>query len=292
MIQKFGILAGLVLIAHAAAGETVIVGEFHEDHNGYPCFATLHTDADRSVTLQLSDYRDIWSLRFVVADRASDYRRFFDSRGLRDKNAFKKAIDLVRIGERSFEFNDTSLLFGVRREEVNEKTTGIFSVDEQHNVTRALEAMENDGIEIRNLVSLDGTVEALGEFRSCSYTAMGLKRGERVETDFRAEYRMIFEDAFENWLTTMARAEHCLVSRFDDEAVSEVVEAATDAFYPGILNYRKRSEFREELEGLLPIAKLSGMSDAMTKGCLFVEKLADLSRMPVEKTIGEAAKLD
>lgn len=290
MIRRFGISAILILIAQVAAGETVTGGEFFEDRSGYPCFATLHTDADKSVTLQLSDYKDIWSLNIVISDRASVYRRFFDSRGLRDNDAFEDALGGVRIGEHSFDFNDTSL-FEVQRQDVDEKTAAIFSIDEQHNVARALEAMEDDGVEIQGLVSLDGTAEAVSDFRSCSYAAMGLQVGERVETDFRSEYRMIFEGAFDNWVTSMARAEHCLAARFDDEAVSEVVDAAADAFYPGILNLRKRSEYRGDLEGMLPLAKLSGMTDSKTEGCLMAGRLADLSRMPVDRAIKEAAKL-
>lgn len=291
MIRRFGFSAIVVLSAGAAAGETVTGIEFFKDRSGYPCFATLSTDADKSVTLQLSDYKDVWSLKFIVSDRASIYRRFFDSRGLRDEDAFEDAFGGVRIGERTFDFNDMSL-FEVQRQDVDDQTAGIFSVDEQHNVARALEEMANDGIEIQGLVSLEDTADALSEFRSCSYAAMGLQKGERVETDFRAEYRMIFEGAFENWVTSMARAEHCLAARFDDNAVSEVVEAAADAFYPGILNFRKRSEYREDLEGMLPMAQLSGMTDARTEGCLMAGRLADFSRMPVDRAIEAAVKLD
>ena len=291
MIKQIGLSAIFIVSAGIAVSETVTGGEFYEDRSGYPCFATLNTDAGKSVTLQLSDYKDVWSLKFIVSDRASVYRRFFDSRGLRDEGAFEDAFKGVRIGERSFDFTDTSL-FEVQRRDVDEKTAGIFSVDEQHNVARALEAMADDGIEILGLVSLGGTTTVLSEFRSCSYTAMGLQEGEKVETDFRAEYRMIFEGAFENWVTSMARAEHCLAARFDDDAVSEVIDTAADAFYPGILNFRKRPEYREDLEGMLPMAKLSGMADARTGGCLMAGRLADVSRMPVDRAIEEAAKLD
>lgn len=291
MIRKIGLSAIYLMSAEVAVGETVTGGESYEDRSGYPCVATLNTDAGKSVTLQLSDYKDVWSLKLIVSDRATVYRRFFDSRGLRDKGAFDTAFEGVRIGERSLDFNDT-VFFEVQRKDVDEKTTGIFSVDEQHNVTRALEAMVDDGIEIQGLVSLDGTAMVLSEFRSCSYAAMGLQEGARVETDFRAEYRMIFEDAFENWIASMARAEHCLVARFDDDAVSKVIDAAADAYYPGILNIRKRNEYRGDLDGKLPIAKLSGMVAAKTEGCLFASRLADVSRIPVDGAIEETAKLD
>ncbi|MDX8355678.1 hypothetical protein [Cognatiyoonia sp. IB215182] len=146
MIRNLGISAVLIFGAGMAAGETVTGGEFFEDQSGYPCSATLQTDANKSVTLQLSDYKDVWSLRFIISDRASIYRRFFDSRGLHDKDAFEDAFRGVRIGERSFDFNDASL-FEVHRQDVDDKTSGIFSIDEKHNVARALEAMKVGGID-------------------------------------------------------------------------------------------------------------------------------------------------
>lgn len=82
MIRQIGLSAIFIVSAGVAVSETVTGGEFYEDRSGYPCFATLNTDAGKSVTLQLSDYKEVWSLNFVVSDRASVYRRFFDSRGL------------------------------------------------------------------------------------------------------------------------------------------------------------------------------------------------------------------
>jgi hypothetical protein len=286
------LIFGLVSAAtDVASAESITGSEFFENRSGYPCFANLTTDSGKNVTLQLSDYKDVWSLKFVIADRASVYRRFFDSRGLRDEDAFADAFAVVRIGEREFDFNDTSL-FEVRRPDVDEKSAGIFSIDEQHNVAHALEAMAVDGLSIPELVTLDGTVEALSEFRTCSYDAIGLREGERVETDYRAEYRMIFEGAFENWVTSMSRAEHCLAARFDDDAVSDVIDAAADAFYPGVFNFGKRGEYREDLERMLPMAKLSGMTDARTEGCLMARRLADMSRLPVDRAIKAAADVD
>lgn len=279
------------IIGSGVNAETVSSHEMFEDRSGYPCFATLDTDAGKSVTLQLSDYKDVWSLKFIVSDRASIYRRFFDSRGLRDEDAFKDAFGGVSIGERSFDFNDTAL-FEVQRKAVDEKTAGIFSIDEQHNVARALEAMADDGIEIQGLVSLDGTSEALSEFRTCSYAAMGFQEGERVETDFRAEYRMLFEKSFEAWIQSMARAEHCLASSYDEDAIEDVIDAAAFAFYPGLLSYGKRGDYREDLEGRLPLLKLAGMAEGMSEGCMMAGRLAKMAKIPVDRAIREASKLD
>lgn len=291
MLRQIGLFASLIFSAGGAVGETVIGSEFYEDRSGYPCFATLNTDAGKSITLQLSDDKDVWSLHFIVSDRALVYRQFFDSRGLQDTGAFEDAFQEVLIGDRSFDLNE-SFLFEVQRKDVDEQTAGIFSVPEQHNVARALEAMAEGGIQIKGLMSLHGTAKVLSEFRSCSYAAMGIQEGESIETDFRAEYRIIFEDAFENWIMSMAQAEHCRATRFDNDAVSEVIDAAADAFFPGILNFRKRSDYREDLEVMLPLAKVAGTTDAKTEGCLMAGRLADVSRTPVDRAIEEAMELD
>ena len=292
-MQKFGFSTILILGPGVAIGETVTGGDFYEDRSEVePCVATLNTDAGKSITLQLVDHKDAWSLHFVISDRASVYRRFLDSRGRPDVGAFEGAFGGVRIGTRSFDFHDTDLFSSGIATTATRGTAGIFILKEKHNVARALAAMSDDGIEVQGLVSLDGTATVLSEFRSCSYAAMGLQEGERVETDFRAEYRMIFEDAFEFWVTSMARAEHCYAARFDNDAVSEVIDAAAEAFYPGILNFFKRSEYRKNLEVALPIAKLSGMMVADSEGCDMAGRLAEVSRMPVDKAIDEAASLD
>lgn len=288
---KGAVVSAVFLFATGAANaETVVGQEFAKDFNGYPCFVTLNTEAGKSMTVQLSDYKDVWSLNFFAPDRADIYRRFFDSRGLRDERAFSEAFSSIKIGGRDFKFEEVSL-FAVQRKEVDEKTSGIFAVKEQHNVAQVLEAMTADGISISGLISLDGTANALSEFRTCSYAAMGLSEGERVETDFRAEYRMIFEQSFETWVSSMAKAELCLDARYDDAAVEEVISAAADAFYPGIFNFRKRSAYREDLEGKLPFAKLAGTADAQ-HGCLMAGRLAEASRIPVDRAIKSAADLD
>lgn len=294
MIQLFryaSASAVFALAAGVATGETVTSSEFKKDQSGYPCLAELITDADKSVSVNLSDYKDVWSVNFYLSDRASVYRRFFNNRGLHDKDALEDSFSIILIGESSFDIHD-STLFAVQLKDVDEKTTGIFSVKEKHNVVGVLNAMKDDGVAIPGLVSLDGTADALGEFLTCSYSAMGLRNGERVETDYRAEYRMMFEGAFDRWLTSMSRAEHCLVRRFDNHAVDEVIEAAANAFYPRVLSFRKRREFREQLKGRLPFAKLSGLGDAKSEGCLMAGRMVELSRIPVDSSIQAAADLD
>ena len=137
--------AAFVLSAEAAACETVTSNETFEDRSGYPCFATLHTDVGKSITLQLSDYKDVWSLKFFISDRATVYRQFFNTIGLPDQDAFYDTLGSVSIGERTFEFAKTRL-YETRRQDVDEDSAGIFTINEQHNVARAIEAMTGDGI--------------------------------------------------------------------------------------------------------------------------------------------------
>jgi hypothetical protein len=284
-----GTFAAPLLCASLANSETVSRHEFLRDFNGYPCFITLNTDSDASVTLQLSDYDDVWSINLFVSGKPDIYRNFFDRRSLRDDDAFRRSFGSVTLGKQSFKFSEVTL-FEVQKQDVDEKTAGLFGINEQHNVVQTLEAMKDDGIIISGLINLNGTIDPLSEFRTCSYSAMGLSEGEPVETDFRAEYRMIFERAFEVWVSSMAQAEHCLVGRYDDGAVDGVIDAAADAFYPGLLSFSKRSSYREELEKLLPLAKLTGMADAK-KSCLMADRLVEISRIPVDRAIEEAANL-
>jgi hypothetical protein len=281
----------LLFSSGAALCETVSGYELSEDKSGYPCFLDIQTDAGKKITLQLSDYKDVWSINFFVQGRASTYRQFFNTHGLHDGDAFTTAFPKISVGGTAFDLYEASL-FVVQQSEVGEDTSGLFSISEQHNVAAALEAMNQDGLEITNLFELDGTLEAMSAFRACSYDAMGLESGERVETDFRAEYRMIFERSFESWVTSMSQAEQCLAGRFDDVAVEEVINAAADAFYPGIFNMMKRGSYRDDLEGKLPIAKLSGMADAKTNGCLMANRLAEMAKMPVDRAIEAAADLN
>lgn len=281
----------LLFSSGAALCETASGYELSEGKSGYPCFLEVETDAGKKITLQLSDYKDTWSITFVVSDRASIYRQFFDAQGLRDEDALTAAFQKVIVGGTPFNIHEASLL-EVQQIDVSEKTTAFFRISEQHNVAATLEAMDQDGLEITGLFKLDGALEAMGAFKACSYDAMGLESGERVETDFRSEYRMIFERSFESWVTSMSQAEQCLAGRFDDVAVEEVINAAADAFYPGILNMMKRGSYRDDLEGRLPIAKLSGMADAKTNGCLMANRLAEIAKMPVDRAIEAAADLD
>jgi hypothetical protein len=291
MRKWISISAVMVLSAGIAAAEIVTSSEFSKGNNRVPCSVDLNTDAGKKIDVLLSHNNDIWSLDLFVSDRASVYRRFFDNRGLRDEDAFSAAFSELRIGDRTFDFDEVTL-FEVLQRDLDEETTGGFEIEEKHNVVPVLEAMANDGIEIQGLIALDGTADALREFRSCSYTSIGLQEGEKVRTDYRAEYRMIFEPAFETWISHMSRADSCFASQFDDDAVSEVVDAAANAFYPGVLNIGKRKEYKESFGLAVPLAKLSGINDARSKGCFMAGRLAEISRIPVDRIIEETSRLD
>lgn len=278
-------------LAAPASGETVTRVEFLKEHNGYPCMSTLFSNEGKEVSVQLSDYKDVWSLQFNVSDRAEIYKKFFDGRGILDLSSFEDQFDAILIGGRLLPLNEVFLL-DVRLQDLNEKSTGKFEIRAKHNVANALQAMSEDGLEIENLIALDGTSEFLAEFLSCSYSAMGLNFGESVATDYRVEYRLIFESSFKRWVSSMARADQCLVTPFDDALIAETIDAAADAFFPGVFGAMQRKQYRETLSSILPGAKLSGTAEAVANGCMMAGSLAEVSKMPVDKAIQAALELE
>lgn len=288
----FGISTAICLaIGETASAESVVVNKAVENQNGYPCSLTLKTDESRTLIFQLSDYKDIWSLNLIVADRADTYRNFFDSRGLRDEKAFEKAFATMKIGDATHHIHDAVLL-EVQKVEVNEDTTGWFTIQEKHNVAHAIQSMTKPSIAIAGLFTVENTVQPTEKFRACAYQAMGLVEGQKIETDVRAEYRMIFERSFEVWITSMARADMCLVGGFDETAVDSAIDAAASAFIPGLFNMGKRGKYRDDLKGKVPLAKLNGTLEAASGGCLLAGDLARMSRMPVDESIKAAERLD
>lgn len=278
-------------VAEPAGAETISGHEVRKLDKGMPCLLTLRTGETWNTSLSLSYYKDVWSLDFDIDNRASVFSRFFDNLDFRDEAAFSAAFKGVRIGDVTFDFHNAEL-FEVQRKDVNEKTFASFDIAERHNVARVLEAMPADQLEIPGLLKLEGVSEALHEFRSCAYPALGLFEGQSVTIDHLAELRMIFERSFEPWVSRMARAEHCRMGTFDRQGVMEVIDAAADAFFPGNLNMRKRSEYRKDLSGRIPLAELDGMLDARTDGCLLAGVLANASRMPIDGAIEAARSVD
>lgn len=284
----FGVIATPVL----ARSEAVQSYSMTEDQSGYPCFLKLETAEETDVTIQLSDYKDIWSINVWVNNRPSIYRTLFTSRSsIPDSDALLERYSQIEFGGSSFDLVK-AVLYEIGKQDVDRDTAAAFELAERHNVARALKGMREDGIVINGLIRLTNTTSPAQEFRTCAYEAMGLEVDEHVSTDFRAEYRRIFERSFEKWASSMSQAEHCLRGRFDDDLLAETIDLAADAFYPGLLNVVKRSEYRKDLERKIPLAKLRGMADAVGNGCLLANQLAKASRIPVEHAINAASKLD
>ena len=114
-------LAFLMTIGSQVVAETVTGSEFEKNVAGYPCFLRVDTDANKQIVLQLSEQKDVWSLNFLVLDRAAVYRRFFTD-NLRDDDAFSNAFDAIRIGERRIKLNRATL-FEVQLQDVDASTS-------------------------------------------------------------------------------------------------------------------------------------------------------------------------
>ncbi|RAZ83417.1 hypothetical protein [Cereibacter johrii] len=292
--MKFPLLLAVAAFsASSAYPESIKTYELKRDTAGYPCFLETTTDKGHRLTIQLSDHKDVWSLHFWVSGRPDIYRRYFDRNGMRDQDAIEKAYTEIKIGEHTFKIHETSFFYALRQSEVDEKTSLGLELKEKHHVAGALGSMDYDWFAIPGLITATNTSQAFSEFRQCSYDAMGLKPGERVEMDMRAEYRMIFEKSFKNWIASASTAESCLVSRVKKEDIEAVIDRAVSAFYPGIMNFMKRREYAEELNSTIALAQLGGSVDAMKKGgCMMAGQLAEMSKMPVEKAIESAEDVE
>lgn len=284
-------LSALIAAKSHSKAEPITDSGTLEDHNGYACFADLSSTEGKAATLQLFDYQDAWFLELSVANRASVYRRFFRTSGLLHKEAFQATFQRMTIGEQSFGVHEATLS-ELHLEDVDEKTAAQFRVYGYHNIARALEAMSDDVIEVPQLIRLENTANALYEFRTCSYAAMGLQKGALVEADYRTEYRLIFEEAFKNWIQSMSRAETCFAARFDGDAVKETINTAADVFYPGALSTQKRETYKADLNRMLSPARRSGIKQIRTDGCSLAGSLSKTSRVPVDRAIQSASELD
>lgn len=284
-------LVAMVFAANQASPDTIASYELKNDSSDHSCHMTTALSGGKGPTLQISQYKGVWSLSVYVSDRSNVYRNYFDSRGLRDTDGFNKSFGTLRVGQKTFEFHEVDLM-EVMKEGVDEKTVAIFKVNEKHNVSPILNSMDSGLFSIPGLVDVSDSSEPIGEFRSCAFEALGIREGERVETDYRAEYRMIFEGSFEMWIKSMARSEACLSGRFDEDAVDEVINRAASAFYPGLLSMGKRSEYKDDLKRGISIAKLTGYTDAKVDGCMMSDQLAEMSLLPVEKSIESAENID
>lgn len=276
----------LMLSASAATAEVIVKHELLEKRDDQPCKVKLRTDAGKRVGFYLSRDEERWKIEAVILANAEVYRRFFDDQRLSDAFRFTFALKTVTIGGQILKLQNARFL-EVSPSGVHKETLGSFEFKELHNVAKVLDAMAKDGFEIDGLIRLDTTASALASFRSCAYETIGLQEGQHVETDFRAEFRMLFEHTFRIWIVFLATAEHCQAAQFDEAAVNNVILRASHAFYPGLSNWRKRASYRDMLNRDVAKAQLIGASEAL-KGCFLARPLAEKTRIPVDMAIEEA----
>lgn len=262
----------------------------HAEHYG-ECAVNLFADERQALNLSLNRYQGIWRLDFTVRNRPLTFsqQELFDDDGYIDRTAFEETFGSVSLGNHEIDFNDT-YFWGLIRSNIDEDSRAVFKILEKHNVADALFALQQDVIVIPGLIHLEGTSALLEEFRTCSYAKMGLQKNQRVETDYRAEFRMMFEETFENWIENRGKAVACLATSANDSEVDEVIEAAANAFYPGWLNFRKRRAYRESFEQVRSTAYLRGLYKR--GGCMLAGRILDLSRMTLDSAINAAERID
>lgn len=292
MSARLLLAALLTSVCSSSAGaETIVSGVFEREVADYPCRATLLGDNGTSLIVSLSDYKSVWSLVFLVSGNPESFEPYFNTHQLFDSDQFRLAIQRAKIGNSEFRLADATALI-VQRSELDNDTFASFSIEAVHNVTAALQAIGDGGLSFAPFAALDGTDGAITEFQDCSYRALGVEIGQIVPTDFREEYRMIFDQAFLNWVSAMARLESCRMDQSDEGSIEDVARRGAAAFYPGITNVFRRSEYEESLLSGVPLARLKGSTDGIVEGCLFADSLAETARLPIEQAIEKALLIE
>jgi hypothetical protein len=280
----------LALVGAIAQAEPVVKASFDENVSGHPCKVKLDTQSGRTFAMNLSDHEG-WGLTFFVRGTPQLLSPYFNKRGSRDQDRLLSDVDAVRIGQSSFDL-DGAEIWEIEWKKVDTKTEVSFDLETEHKVGRALQAMKDDGIQLGLFADISGTSEALEEFRICGLKAMGLSEGDSIETNYREEYRLIFEKSFKAWVTAAGRADGCLVSAPDDAEIRAVAVDAASAFVTGWLAWSERSDYEEDLMNSASLFKLTGLAEARTEGCLMAGTLVSASRAPVDAAIDAALSLD
>lgn len=260
-----------------------------KDLNGHPCQLELTTVEGPEVTFQLSDYEDTWRINLFVKNVSSALIPFFDVNGLLDMDRFRRQVHTIELGGSEFRIAE-SFLYAIFRTDLNEESSAEFTIIDAHNVSGALKAMGKENIGVNGILSVSTPVGAFEDFQTCAFAAMDLLPETPVETDFRAEFRHIFERSFVLWIKEAARADACGQLRYDDGEVERIIDEAEDAFYPGTLLLSKRSAFRSELELAASSARTSGLVEGLSN-CIMAEQMAEMSLSPVREAIRSAARI-
>jgi hypothetical protein len=282
---------GLLIVVQSATAEQVVSSSSSANWKGYPCVADLVGHAGTKLAIRLSNQDGNWVLNLQVSGNPESVSRYFDARGLRDEDKLRAAVPEVTLGGMPFHPSDIVLL-EVQRSKVDADTTTRFRLEAKHNVVDAAQALSKDGIRFGDLADFTGTIDALAEFRVCSLAALDVADGERIEVDFREEYRLDFEEAFESWLLAQARTDSCGLGSLRDDDVAEMAERAAAAFYPGLTNYMLRGDYVDELVGKVNLARVNGYVKAKDDGCMMAGTLSEMARSLVDTALEGAETLD
>lgn len=258
---------------------------------GEQCSLSLFTDAGPSLTVRLSDVDGTWELNMFVSGVKHELRAYFGSNGLRDEDALKADVTHILFGFDKIEPTDAEVM-EVQSSELTDQSVAIFTVETGHRVSAALDAMTADAVRFGSLAVLSDATTHFEPFRQCALAELGIPDGGSIPTDFREEYRLSFETGLEMWVSAAARADSCLAGNYQEETALAYLDRASSAFYPGITNYLRRSEYVDGKVFTISMAELTGRTEAMKDGCLMAANLAELSERIVLQSIEAAEEMD
>ena len=286
------IFIGYMGFATALPAKTVTDFTSHPNKFFADCTVKLYSNEKEIASFRLSKYKGVWGIRIAVLDTPHALLPFFKDNGFWDSEKFKDTLDIIKIGESTHRLTDAYFLGAMKREDISSTTTAFFEIKEEYPVTQALASMKADSFEIKGFIVAEGAGPALEAFRACSYEAMDITPDKIADRDYLVELRYMFEESFDDWIASVARAEACSVTASSSSKVDATIQKAASAFFPGVLNILKRRSYAEELRGKMPTARLSGINKALNSGCIMASKLATSSFLVVEQSIDAAESLD
>lgn len=283
----------LLIFPSIAWSEEVVKFEVARNLNGRPCQVEFISDRGTKISLQVSEYKDVWSMSFWINNRADKFKSYFQAGfSAPDAEKFLNEFKEISFSGKEFQVDEGFIYsFGNGASSVDDRTQANLEIKLKHRVVAILKAMKDDGISVPGLIELSGTVEGSSKFRECAYAAFDLPIDSSLPVDSRAELRLIFEKSFKRWVESSSQAQQCMVGRLPDAEIEKIISTAADTFYPGMMNLMKRRDYRDQLTRMVPLARLSGMAAAKADGCFMAGQLSQLSSLPMEQAIRAAQEL-
>ena len=252
--------AACLVVSPAASGAADFTLE-EGGEGGRACLVRFEGSGPR-LTIGLYNVRGDWKLSFGIDRAEYQLRRFFDAKGFVKADAVSDAAQTLAVGGQAFKTTD-AMLYAVQRSELSDDTMIWLEIELRRRVAAVVNAMPADEVDVGVTGKLTGLADGLTAFRACVVGVVDMTDGY-TDGDQDGEARLIFEDAWRQWVPRRASLSACGFSAPDDPAADLLAEGAR-AFYPGWGQGAYRDDWVRELTLSASISRM-GAAYARLKG--------------------------